>query len=105
MKESNLEIENFKQYKDWRDPELNARYGLASLLSKYYKAKHAYYGKGKSTMTDEMFDALEHNINVIYGDKVLPKYGCVGYDADKHKIVKDAEYFYRNQFMNLFNER
>jgi len=58
------------------------------LLNRYYTAKKAYYGMGKSGLTDQEFDALERSIAGIHGEAILAKWGCVGYDIDKHTYVK-----------------
>ena len=59
------------------------------LLGKLYTAKEQYYKTGTSDITDIEYDNLEQSFIAIHGKDVLFKYTTIGYDKQKHELIKD----------------
>ena len=89
-------ISEEKRQHDWN------KFSMWSLMSKYYEAKENYYS-GAPKLTDQEFDALEGSIKAIHGKGFLQKWGCVGYDYNKHLAVKLI--FARWQFVDRENQK
>jgi len=68
---------------------MNNEYSKWALLDRMYEAKRSYYGDGKSSLTDQEYDALERSIIAIHGEQLLKDWYCVGYDSDTHNKIKE----------------
>jgi NAD-dependent DNA ligase len=64
-------------------------YSKWGLLARIYKAKHSYYVKGSSSLTDQEYDALESSFVNIHGAEAKKEWICVGYDSAKHLIIQE----------------
>lgn len=83
------------QYYHWK-------YAVWFNLKKYYDSKKDYYKTGTSKLTDQEFDALEGTIEAIGGKGTLKKYGCVGYDHNKHLMAKLCFNFFDDEIKRRF---
>lgn len=93
-----LELNNYEDYVD------NKLYSLYHLLDELYEAKRLYY-KGSPKLTDKQFDALESSIKNIHGNKVFEEWYTVGYDEEKHKIIKKNCKEESKKFKEWFNNK
>ncbi len=82
----------------------NDRGSFWNLLNKYYEAKRRYYSEGKSKLTDLEFDALEHTMMVLHGERFVDDgWKCVGYDAERHIEIKRMVKIVNKEFRDAWN--
>lgn len=67
----------------------NRDYSFFHLMDSLYTAKKAYYGPGRSHLTDLEFDALEDSIKAIHGTERFNEWNCVGYDPAIHEVIEN----------------
>ena len=68
---------------------MDNEYNKWALLNKIYEAKRKYYHNGKSTITDQEYDALRGSFASTYGQKLLAIWNCAKYDGKIHCIIRD----------------
>ena len=87
----------------WESPVDNKDYSFFNLMEKIYEAKAAYYGSGKSLMTDREYDALEGSIIAIHGQERFKEWYSVGYDEKRHQEVAKRASELREEFKEWWN--
>ena len=80
-------------------------YSFFNLMEDLYKAKKAYYSSGKSILTDQEYDALEHSIIAIHGEDRFKEWYSVGYNEETHKKIAIEAKRLRQKFKENFNKK